>query len=167
MISTEPPATLERMTVALAEAHNQTLETRHHHGIIGTLHRSLVEHIGHILSDLQKGDPDRIRKFPYTQWLLDNGHVLRATLQEIERSLPGRYYRQPPTVLTSLGNTRREPRVAHLVSRALQIGELAVDLSQFKRFCSAYQTQAFLNIGELWALWPLSRYSDARSKSDN
>ncbi len=159
MTSAEPAASLERVAAAVAEAHNNTLTIRRHHGSIRILHRDLEQHIGRILADLQEGDPGRIRELPYNQWLLDNGHVLRATLQQIKSALPGKYYRQLPTVVDSAGKSGRQPRVASLVSKALEASELPVDLSQFERFCAAYQTKAFLNIGELWALPTMLRIS--------
>ena len=162
MTSVEPPASLEHVAAALAEAHNQTLITRGHHGSIRSFHRVLEEHVGRILADLQAGDPKHVRKLPYTQWLLDNGHVLRATLQQIESALPRKYYRQLPTVADSTASTGRQPRVVCLVSEALETGELPLDLSQFERFCSAYQRKAFLTIGELWALPTLLRVSLVR-----
>jgi len=133
MTSVEPPASLEHVATALAEAHNQTLIMRGHHGSIRFLHRVLEEHVGRILADLQAGDPKRVRKLPYTQWLLDNGHVLRATLQQIESALPRKYYRQLPTVADSTASTGRQPRVVCLVSEALETGELPLDLSQFEQ----------------------------------
>jgi len=159
MTSVEPPALLEHVAAALAQTHNQTLTTRGHHGSIRSLHRALEEHVGRMLANLQAGDPNRIRKLPYTQWLLDNGHVLRATLQQIETALPRKYYRQLPTVADSTGGTGRQPRVVCLVSKALEIVELPLDLPQFEHFCSAYQTKAYLTIGELWALPTLLRIS--------
>lgn len=73
-------------------------------------------------ADLQAGDPSRIRILPYTQWLLANGHVLRATHQQIQSAVPGKYYRQLPTVADSMGVTGRQSRVACNTARRIVQG---------------------------------------------
>jgi len=145
-----PLASLENEATALAESHNASLSTASRFFLARPPHRSLEDSTHRILGRLHEGDPEQVRKYPYTQWLLDNGHVLRATLQQIDKGLPWKYYRQLPTVAGE-GNSR-QTRVGALVDKAVEIGQGPVELDRFERFCSEYQTKAPLTIGELWAL---------------
>ncbi|HEX6260119.1 MAG TPA: hypothetical protein VFZ51_05660, partial [Woeseiaceae bacterium] len=146
-----PLASLEIEAASLAKKHTATLSAGRRFFAAGLAHRALEENTNRILERLHEGDPDQVRKYQYTQWLLDNGHVLRATLQQIKKGLPARYYRQLPTVAASAGNAR-VTRIDALVDVAMEIGRGPVELDRFERFCRAYQTVAPLTIGELWAL---------------
>ena len=145
-----PLASLDNEATALADSHNASLSTARRLFVARPPHRALKESTSRILERLHEGDPEQVRKYPYTQWLLDNGHVLRATLQQLDKGLPGKYYRQLPTVIAE-GNSR-QTRVGAIVDRAVEIGQGPVELDRFERFCSEYQTRAPLTIGELWAL---------------
>jgi cyclic beta-1,2-glucan synthetase len=146
-----PLASLENEATALAESHNASLSTASRFFPARPPHRPLEDSTSRILDRLHEGDPEQVRKYPYTQWLLDNGHVLRATLQQIDKGLPGKYYRQLPTVAAAEGNSR-QTRVGALVDKAVEIGQGPVELDRFEHFCREYQTKAPLTIGELWAL---------------
>jgi cyclic beta-1,2-glucan synthetase len=146
-----PLASLESEATALAREHGESLEHGRLFSRARVLHSALEENTNRILARLHEGDPEQIRKYSYTQWLLDNGHVLRAALQQISKGLPPRYYRQLPTVSVAPGKVR-QPRIAALVDIAVELGTAPVELGRFERFCSAYQTVAPLTIGELWAL---------------
>jgi cyclic beta-1,2-glucan synthetase len=142
---------LENEATALAESHNASLSTARRFLTARPPLRSLRDSTSRILERLHEGDPEQVRQYPYTQWLLDNGHVLRATLQQISKGLPGKYYRQLPTVSRAEGNSR-QTRVGALVDKAVEIGQGPVELDRFEHFCREYQTKAPLTIGELWAL---------------
>jgi len=152
MASAETPTAFEHAAMALAEAHNRSLKTGRYRKSIRHLHRELEERVASILTDLREGDPEQIRKQPHTRWLLDNGHLLRATLHQIKTALPRKYYRELPTIDDPADRAGRQPRVTGLVSEAISVGELPLDLTHFERFCNAYQRTASLKIGELWAL---------------
>ena len=144
-------APLESEAAALAEDHNHSLAPGRRFSAARPGHRRLEESTNRILDRLREGEPEKVRKHPYAEWLLDNGHILRATLQQVDKGLPAKYYRQLPTVAAPPGNGR-QPRVAALVDKAVEIGQGPVELGRFERFCAAYQAVAPLTIGELWAL---------------
>jgi len=134
----------------LGDAHNQSLRSRRF-ASARSLHKELEYRTKRLLAELHLGDPAKVRQLPHAQWLLDNAHVLRASLLQIRKNLPGKYYRQLPMVATADGAGCR-PRIAELVEKAVTSGDFPVDLNRFERFCIAYQSPAPLTIGELWAL---------------
>ncbi|HEX5766424.1 MAG TPA: glucoamylase family protein, partial [Woeseiaceae bacterium] len=146
-----PPAPLEHEAKALAVAHNASLSAGPRSFFARPDYRSLEEDTNRVLERLHEEDPDRVRTYPYTEWLLDNGHILRATLQQIKKGLPGKYYRQLPTVAAASGGSRKT-RVGALVDRAVEISQGPVEIDRLERFCQAYQATSPLTIGELWAL---------------
>ena len=146
-----PLASLESEATALARDHEGSLAPGRAFSRVRPLHRALEDNTNRILARLHEGDPEQVRKYSYTQWLLDNGHILRATLQLIDKGLPDKYYRQLPTV-TVRGTKARQARIAALVDQAVGPDKAPVELGRFERFCSAYQTVSPLTIGELWAL---------------
>src|ERR1700704_1712236 len=85
------------------------------------------------------------------EWLLDNFHLVTSEIRDIHQHLPGRYYRQLPTLASreQAGHTRIYAMAVELVRH----GDSRVDRQQLAVFVNSYQRVAPLTIGELWA-WP-------------
>ena len=87
---------------------------------------------------------------PAGEWLLDNFHVVREHILEVNASLPSGYYRELPELVR--GTLAGYPRVYELAISLISHSEGRVDLENVDRFVSAYQEVTPLSIGELWAI---------------
>ena len=91
---------------------------------------------------------DRIS--PAGEWLLDNFHLIEEQIKTAKRHLPRGYSRELPRL--GFGLSAGLPRVYDIALEAIAHGDGRVDADGLKRFITAYQTVATLNLGELWAI---------------
>jgi len=87
---------------------------------------------------------------PAGDWLLDNHHVLQAHMAEVRESLPTGYYRELPTL--EHGPLAGYPRVYEIAITLISHTEGRVDRDNVTGFLTAYQQEAHLTLGELWAV---------------
>src|SRR5712691_8302513 len=85
------------------------------------------------------------------EWLLDNFHLVTQEIRDVRQHLPGKYYRQLPTLASreQAGHTRIYAMAVELVRHS----DGRIDRQQLAMFINSYQRVAPLTIGELWA-WP-------------
>jgi len=84
------------------------------------------------------------------EWLLDNYHIVRDTVAEIQVDLPRRYYLQLPRL--SEGPWTGYPRVYAAVREMILHTDGIVDTLNIEAFVKGYQSALPLNLGELWAV---------------
>jgi cyclic beta-1,2-glucan synthetase len=94
---------------------------------------------------------------PAAEWLLDNEYIIEGTARKILLNLPPRYYRQLPALTSE--NDRELPRVYGLARELVSTSDLRLDQDNILSFIGAYQTEAPLLIGELWAVPQMLRTS--------
>jgi len=87
---------------------------------------------------------------PAGEWLLDNFHVVREHLREVRESLPAGYYRELPELAG--GRLAGYPRVYDLATTLISHTEGRVDVHNAGLFVAAFQEEAPLTLGELWAV---------------
>lgn len=87
---------------------------------------------------------------PAAEWLIDNFHIVEEQLREIEEDLPSSYYRELPKI--SNGDLAGYPRIYALALALVAHSDSRLDVEMLRRFVEAFQTKAYLNIGELWAV---------------
>jgi cyclic beta-1,2-glucan synthetase len=87
---------------------------------------------------------------PAAEWIVDNFHIIRALLKDIQDHLPPNYYRELPKLAT--GPLAGYPRVYGIAWAFLAHTDSRFDAHQLKVFLQAYQKVAPLTIGELWAV---------------
>jgi len=119
-----------------------------------SIRRRIERRFDSIIDGIARDDPEKVRQMPYARWLLDNSHLVRQALQQIEIDFPSAYHRQLPTVLAVRG--RKVPRVFVLVDEAIDQSGLPIDCRAIKQFFSIYPTATNratrLTLGELWAI---------------
>ncbi|MFN2431957.1 MAG: glucoamylase family protein, partial [Gemmatimonadota bacterium] len=143
-----PTSPLEELAQELAQSH-----TAIRRGRAGGVRRSLAElrrTLGSVYSTLEAGIPEGAVASYAAEWLLDNRHVVRETLVQIEENLPRAYERELPQLAGGVDEGRL--RVLALAREALQRLDGQPDVDRLKRFLRAYQQVAPLSMGELWAL---------------
>ncbi|MCC6774094.1 MAG: cyclic beta 1-2 glucan synthetase, partial [Gemmatimonadaceae bacterium] len=87
---------------------------------------------------------------PAGEWLLDNFHVVREHILEVNESLPSGYYRELPEL--TRGTLTGYPRVYEVAIALISHTEGRIDLDNVDHFVSAFQQVTPLSIGELWAI---------------
>ncbi len=87
---------------------------------------------------------------PGDEWLLDNYHIVRDTIAEIQVDLPRRYYLQLPRLAE--GPWIGYPRVYAAVREMILHTDGIVDTVNVEAFVRGYQSALPLNLGELWAV---------------
>ncbi|HUF12038.1 MAG TPA: glucoamylase family protein [Longimicrobiales bacterium] len=87
---------------------------------------------------------------PGGEWLLDNYHVVQEHIREVHESLPGGYYRELPELAS--GRLAGYPRMYELAIALISHTEGRLDLENVGLFVRAFQSEAPLLIGELWAV---------------
>lgn len=84
------------------------------------------------------------------EWLLDNTHVIEENIEEVERSLPQKYYQKLPKLKG--GNFEKLPRIYAIAAEIVGSTANRLNHQKITSFLTSYLTVDFLTIGELWAL---------------
>ncbi|HYF01575.1 MAG TPA: glucoamylase family protein, partial [Planctomycetota bacterium] len=88
---------------------------------------------------------------PAAEWLVDNIHLVDAQIRDVRRNMPAAFFNQLPCA------DERGPqpvRTLVLARTLLDCSDFRLDQARLLRFLDAFQTQAVLTLGELWA-WPV------------
>jgi hypothetical protein len=93
---------------------------------------------------------DKRQISPAGEWLLDNFYLIEEQIHIGRRHLPKGYSKELPRLLN--GSSAGLPRVYDIATGIISHGDGRIDLESLKRFLSAYQSIAILNLGELWAI---------------
>jgi len=109
--------------------------------------RVLREVYSALTEDVRRGEPAA----PAAEWLLDNFHVISATLRDIRNDVPPSFYRRLPSVADD--EFAGMPRVCAMALELVRNSAGRLDAARLQRFVTAFQSVTPLTIGELWA-WP-------------
>lgn len=84
------------------------------------------------------------------EWMVDNFHIIRAQLKDIQDHLPSEYYRELPKIAE--GPLAGLPRIYGIAWAFVAHTDSNFNPELLRVFVSAYQKVQPLTIGELWAL---------------
>ncbi|MBC7684973.1 MAG: cyclic beta 1-2 glucan synthetase, partial [Bdellovibrionales bacterium] len=87
---------------------------------------------------------------PASEWLLDNFYLIEEQIRTARRHLPKDYSKELPRL--SNDDAVGTPRVYQLALEIISHGDGRVDPESLSRFVDAYQDNATLKLGELWAI---------------
>jgi cyclic beta-1,2-glucan synthetase len=87
---------------------------------------------------------------PAAEWLVDNFHIVEEQLREIREDLPKSYYYELPKLTN--GELAGYPRIYAIALALVAHTDSRFDAETLRRFIRAYQREAALTIGELWAV---------------
>ncbi len=91
-----------------------------------------------------------------SEWILDNYHIIRQAIQQIEEDLPPDFYRQLPKLIQKPFTAY--PRILAIAHAILNYQDLLFDPIALELIIVQYQEQVPLTMGELWALPIFLRY---------
>ena len=151
-----PPLRSELFTEEQLEQHARTISRKHQliseHPSEQLLKRlaeneSILLEVHSLLTETVKKN-NRIA--PAGEWLLDNFYLIEEQIYTGKKHLPKGYSRGLPQLLK--GESAGLPRVYDIAVEIISHSDGHVDLKILLSFVTAYQTQIFLNLGELWAI---------------
>ncbi|MGP1676815.1 MAG: GH36-type glycosyl hydrolase domain-containing protein [Burkholderiales bacterium] len=87
---------------------------------------------------------------PAGEWLLDNFYLIEEQIRTARRHFPKGYSRELPRL--AHGPSAGLPRVYDIALEAISHGDGRLDPESLSRFVAAYQKNAALKLGELWAI---------------
>ena len=109
-----------------------------------------------IYRDLLKAAEQREILTPAAEWLLDNYFLREETMQQVQRDLPKRFYRQLPMIVTKTG--AKVPGMTALGCLYLRHSHCEVTATRLSAMIDGYQQRLPCRIGELWAVPSLLRF---------
>ncbi len=87
---------------------------------------------------------------PAAEWLADNFHIVEEQVRAVRDALPVGYYRKLPKLAS--GPFARLPRVFALAWHYVEHTDSRFDGDLLRRYVTAYEADAPLTLGELWAV---------------
>lgn len=151
-----PPLRAQLLSAEQMEAHGRALSKQHRllaepgpELLLGRLqeNQSILDDASEQLTAMVR---DGLQISPAGEWLLDNYYLVEEQVRLARRHLPPDYSRNLP--LLAEGPSAGLPRVYDLAMQAISHGDGGVDAEALSRLVAAYQEQAPLRLGELWAV---------------
>jgi cyclic beta-1,2-glucan synthetase len=136
-----------RLAVVLTPVRRPRGSSRAHLKRLDEHARVLREVYTALAEDVRRGEPAA----PAAEWLLDNFHIISATLRDIRNDVPPSFYRRLPRVADD--EFAGLPRVLAMALELVRRSAGRLDAQRLQRFVTAFQSVTPLTIGELWA-WP-------------
>ena len=151
-----PPLRSELFTEAQLEQHASAISRKHQliseHPSEQLLKR-LAENESILLevyAALTEAIKNNSRIVPAGEWLLDNFYLIEEQIYTGKKHLPKGYSKGLPQLLK--GESAGLPRVYDIAVEIISHSDGHVDLNSLVGFVTAYQTNTFLKLGELWAI---------------
>ncbi len=153
----DAPLRAELLTAEQMEERGRELATEHQlraprRSDALLLHRlSLNEAVIHeTCAVLAEAIREQHRITPGGEWLLDNLYLIDDQIRKARQHLPQSYNFELPVL--ARGAAAGSPRVYDIALEAISHGDGRVDQESLARFVRAYQDNAPLSLGELWAI---------------
>jgi cyclic beta-1,2-glucan synthetase len=136
---------------AVRHAMEQRLEpqSRHSTELLSRLKKSR-QWVRQVYADLAAASRMEQKATPVADWILDNEYILEWNARDILLNLPGKFYRQLPTI--SSAPYQGLPSIYGLAKDLVAHTELHLDQENILKYIEAFQTVRILTVGELWAI---------------
>lgn len=108
--------------------------------------KTLVEVRNLLVESIQSGESIT----PAAEWLLDNFYLIEEQIITARKFLPKKYNEGLPHLVN--GHSEGMPRVYDIALEIISHSDGGVDSKRLMNFISAYQSEKFLTLGELWAI---------------
>ncbi len=152
----EQPARAEFLSLDQLERHARALANWHHIALKPQRDKLLprlaenAEVIELIYAELNEALGAGRPVVPAAEWLLDNYYMVENQVNLARQHLPRGYSLELPQVAGGSGDGL--PRVYEMAMELIRKVDGLLDLENLRKFVSAYQSVATLNLGELWAI---------------
>ena len=140
---------LEKHAFEISRHYSDVKNTNCKKKLISNLDRSYEK----ILEGYEKIDKEGKNKkdvLPAAEWLLDNLYLIEKEYKSIKYNMPQTYYKDLPVIYK--GVMKEYPRVYHIAIEIVSHTDGRMDEHVIEDFIRAYQKNAILTSGELWAI---------------
>ena len=151
-----PPLRSELFTELQLEQHASAI-SRKHQLILGHPSEQLLKRLAEnenilleVHAALTEAVKNNTRIVPAGEWLLDNFYLIEEQIYTGKKHLPKGYSKGLPQLLK--GESAGLPRVYDIAVEIISHSDGHVDLNSLVGFVTAYQTNTWLKLGELWAI---------------
>lgn len=131
---------LQKITKKTSLHDEQLLQRLRHSGLI-------LAQIRHDVSEAEQVEQTITQS---AEWLLDNTHAIQGSIDDVQRNLPKKYYKELPKVAE--GPMSGLPRVYVIAKEIINNTSGKLTRENIVLFLNSYQTIDPLTIGELWAI---------------
>jgi cyclic beta-1,2-glucan synthetase len=152
----KPPLRSEIFTEEQLEQHAKGL-ARRHTLISGHPSEQLLKRLAEnetilleVHARLTEAVKENTRIVPAGEWLLDNFYLIEEHIYTGKKHLPKGYSKGLPRL--SKGESIGLPRVYDIAVEIISHSDGHVDIKSLLNFVTAYQSNTFLKLGELWAI---------------
>ncbi|MGH4050704.1 MAG: GH36-type glycosyl hydrolase domain-containing protein [Clostridium sp.] len=140
---------LEKHASEIAHHYSDVKTTNCKKKLISNLDRS-YEKILKGYENIDKNGEDKKDILPASEWLMDNLYLVEKDYKSIKYNMPQTYYKDLPVIYK--GVMKGYPRVYHIAIEIISHTDGRMDEFVIGDFISAYQKNAVLTSGELWAI---------------
>lgn len=140
---------LEKHAVEIARNHITDKKIRRYYSLESRMNKNF-KYIMNVYKNLNEHVKDMKQVTPASEWLLDNFYIIEEQVKEIRQNLSKAYYFQLPRLKS--GSLKGYPRVYAIALELVSHTDGRFDDRALVNFITAYQTQALLSSGELWAI---------------
>ncbi len=140
---------LEKHAFEIARHYSDVKNTNCKKKLISNLDRS-YEKILKGYENIDKEGKNKKEVLPAAEWLLDNLYLVEKEYKSIKYNMPQTYYKDLPVIYR--GVMKGYPRVYHIAIEIVSHTDGRMDELVIANFISAYQKNAVLTSGELWAI---------------
>jgi cellobiose phosphorylase len=143
------PDELEKHAVDIARSHVVEKKRKSSQQLLPRMNENF-SFISEVYKALNRDIKDTFATAPAAEWLLDNFYIIEEQVKDIRKNLSNRHSTELP-VLKS-GHLAGYPRVYAIALELVAHTDGRIDERTLTAFIEAYQSQALLSVGELWAL---------------
>ncbi len=143
------PEELERHAADIARKHIIDKRTKSFYSLEWRMNNNF-KLITSVYMNLNEYVKSKKRVAPASEWLLDNFYIIEEQVKEIRQNLSKKYYYQLPRLKS--GSLKGFPRVYAIALELVSHTDGRFDDKLLINFITAYQSQALLSSGELWAI---------------
>lgn len=140
---------LEKHAVEISAYYSEIRNTNCKRKLISSLDKSYKE-ILKVHEYLDKDVRNKNDIVPAAEWLLDNLYLIEKEYKHIKHNMPESYYKNLPVI--NKGIMKGYPRVYHIAVEIVSHTDGVITEDTIETFLNAYQKNAVLTSGELWAL---------------
>lgn len=146
------PLTNERLNekaVSLAEQLSDTYFSRKNYSLLHKL-QEISKILNFLKQDISEAEFIEQTITTSAEWFLDNVYVIQNSIEEIQRNLPKKFYKELPKV--AYQNLYDLPRIYIIAKELVNYCSGKIDRTNTTAFLKNYQSKDTLTMGELWAL---------------
>lgn len=140
---------LEERADKLAHEQHKVTQKTHNEILLNRLNQNAKD-LKNIHHDVAEAEHIEQTITPSAEWLLDNTYIIQASIDEVQRNLPQKYYSELPKLLE--GPNAGLPRAYIIADEIIKATAGKLNKESIISFLNSYQKTSPLTMGELWVM---------------